>query len=75
MRLNYYRTIAAKNLSAKTAHISKLTEAAWLQDARTPRDRRARIRELFRSYQQAGDAIIMGKLTTLAGEPTRGRRK
>ena len=35
------KSTAARNLAEKTAHISKLTEAAWIQDARTPRDRRA----------------------------------
>ena len=53
------KSTAAKKLSEKTTHISKLTEAAWIQDVRTPRDRRARTRELFRSYQQAVDAIVM----------------
>ena len=43
------KSTAAKNLSEATAQISKLTEAAWIQDARTPRDRRARISELFRN--------------------------
>ena len=65
------KSTAAKNLSEKTAHISKLTEAAWIQDARTPRDRRARIRELFRSYQRAVDAIIMLRAFRKEGVPHR----
>lgn len=51
--------------------MTRLTEAAWIQDARTPRDRRARIRELFRSYQRAVDAIIMLRAFRKEGVPHR----
>ena len=53
------KSTAARNLSKTSLHISKLTEAAWIQDARTARDRRNRIRELFRQYQSAVTHIVM----------------
>ena len=53
------KSTAARNISEKTAHISKLTEAAWIQDVRTARDRRERTLSLFRSYAAAVDAIVM----------------
>ena len=53
------KSSAARNMSKKTLHISKLTEAAWIQDARTARDRRDRTRELFRQYQSAVTHIVM----------------
>ena len=53
------KSTAAKKLSRKTIHISKLTEAAWIQDARTAKTRRDKTLELFREYQRAVDSIIM----------------
>lgn len=53
------KSTAARNLSQSAVHISKLTEAAWIQDTRTPRDRRQKTRDLFGSYQQAVSSIIM----------------
>ena len=53
------KSTAAKSLSRTTLHISKLTEAAWIQDARTARDRRDRTLELFRQYQRAVKQIVM----------------
>ena len=53
------KSTAAKRLSKKTLHISKLTEAAWIQDVRTARDRRDRTQELFRQYQSAVTHIVM----------------
>ena len=53
------KSTAAKRLSEKTAHISKLTEAAWIQDVRTARDRRDQTLALFRSYTAAVDSIVM----------------
>lgn len=53
------KSTAARNLSPSAVHISKLTEAAWIQDTRTPRERRRKTRELFSSYQQAVSSIIM----------------
>lgn len=53
------KSTAAKNLSKTALHISKLTEAAWIQDARTARDRRDRTLELFRQYRNAVTQIVM----------------
>ena len=53
------KSTAAKNLSKTALHISKLTEAAWIQDARTARDRRDRTLELFKQYQRAVSQIVM----------------
>lgn len=50
---------AARNLSATTIHISKLTEVAWIQDTRTPAARRAATLELFTDYRRAVTAILM----------------
>lgn len=52
------KSTGAKKLSKTTAHISKLTEAAWIQDMRSARDRRDKTQELFREYRKAVDAII-----------------
>ena len=66
------KSTSAKNLSETRVHISKLTEAAWIQDERTPRNRRRRTLELFRDYQQAVDAIIMLRaFRGKAGPPNR----
>ena len=65
------KSTAAKNLPQTTAHISKLTEAAWIQDARTPRDRRDRVRTLFREYRNAVDAIMMLRAFRKEGVPHR----
>ena len=53
------KSTAARRLSATTAHISKLTEAAWIQDVRSARARSLKTLELFRQYREAVDAIIM----------------
>ena len=53
------KSTAAKKISEDTAHISKLTEAAWIQDARTARDRREQTLALFRNYTAAVDSIVM----------------
>ena len=53
------KSTAAKGLSNRTMHISKLTEAAWIQDVRSARDRRERTLSLFRDYTAAVDSIIM----------------
>ena len=65
------KSTAARNLSESTAHISKLTEAAWIQDARMPRDRRERVRTLFREYRNAVDAIMMLRAFRKEGVPHR----
>lgn len=53
------KSTAAKNLSKSALHVSKLTEAAWIQDVRTARDRRDRTLELFMQYQSAVTQIVM----------------
>ena len=53
------KSTAAMSLSKISVLISKLTEAAWIQDARTPRERRRRTLELFRAYRQAVSHIVM----------------
>jgi len=53
------KSTAAQRLSETTAHISKLTEAAWIQDVRSARTRREHTIELFEEYCAAVDAIVM----------------
>ena len=53
------KSTAAKSMSKRTLHISKLTEAAWIQDARTAKARREHTLKLFRQYQRAVGQIIM----------------
>ena len=53
------KSTAAKTLSPTTVHISKLTEAAWIQDTRTPTARRQATLELFASYQRTVTSILM----------------
>ena len=53
------KSTAAQGLSETSAHISKLTEAAWIQDVRSARPRRERTLELFDKYRAAVDAIVM----------------
>ena len=53
------KSTAARRLSERTLHISKLTEAAWIQDVRSARQRRSRTLELFKNYRDAVDAIVM----------------
>ena len=53
------KSTAARNLSSTSVHISKLTEAAWIQDVRTPRARRDALLNLFREYREAVSAILM----------------
>ena len=61
------KSTAAKSLSTSVVHISKLTEAAWIQDARTPKARRDQTLALFREYQSAVSEIIM--LRAFRGAP------
>jgi len=48
----------AKSLRDETLHISKLTEAAWIQDCRTATKRRKHTHHLFREYCNEVDAIV-----------------
>ncbi len=53
------KSTSAKNLSERTIHISKLTEAAWIQDLRSASDRRDRMVGLIDEYCDAVDSIVM----------------
>lgn len=53
------KSTAAKRMSKTALHISKLTEAAWIQDARTAKARRDHTLKLFRQYKRAVTQIIM----------------
>lgn len=53
------KSTAARRMSATTAHISKLTEAAWIQDVRSAKTRQIKTLELFRLYRAAVDSIVM----------------
>ena len=53
------KSTAARKLSRTTLHISKLTEAAWIQDARTAKARRELTLRLFREYKRAVGQIII----------------
>lgn len=59
MRKLSLKSTAARNLSETTVHISKLMEAAWIQDVRTPSARRDAMLTLFREYREAVSAILM----------------
>jgi hypothetical protein len=48
----------AKSLREATLHISKLTEAAWIQDCRTATKRREHTFRLFREYCAEVDVIV-----------------
>lgn len=67
------KSTAAKDLRETYAHISKLTESAWIQDQRTATGRRNRMRELFRQYQEAVSAIIMLRAFRTAPDPVPDR--
>ena len=53
------KSTSAKNLSETRVHISKLTEAAWIQDLRRAQERRNQTLSLFNDYTNAVDAIVM----------------
>ena len=53
------KSTAAQRLSHTSVHISKLTEAAWIQDMRTAKQRRERTLALFRDYINAVDSIMV----------------
>jgi len=64
------KSTAAKNLSKTSVHISKLTEAAWLQDIRKASDRKRGTVELFRAYRKAvSHIIVLRAFRDVAGEP------
>ena len=56
------KSTAAKNLRVRTLHISKLCEAAWIQDARSASHREEKTKELFAEYTATVHAIIQLRL-------------
>ena len=52
------KSTMAKSLRAETLHISKLTEAAWIQDCRSATKRQSLTFELFDAYCNEVDAIV-----------------
>jgi len=52
------KSTKAKSLRKNALHISKLTEAAWIQDCRTAEKRREYTHRLFRQYCKEVDAIV-----------------
>lgn len=56
------KTTAAKNLRVGTLHISKLCEAAWIQDMRSAALREDATKRLFADYTGAVDSIIQLRL-------------
>lgn len=53
------KSTAAAALKPHMVEISKLTEGAWIQDARRQADRRDRIVELFKEYRTVTDGIVI----------------
>lgn len=58
---HYYslKTTAAKNLRHDYFHISKLTEAAWVQDQRSASGRQQKTLEMFREFRSQVESIFM----------------
>jgi Type II site-specific deoxyribonuclease len=52
------KSSAAAAMSRQKLHISKLCEAAWIQDMRSAAQREARTKELFGDYTHLVDSII-----------------
>lgn len=50
---------SAKDMKRQSIHISKLTEAAWIQDERTQGGRRNRLVQLFAEYRKATTSIVI----------------
>ena len=56
------KSTAAASLRVGSLHISKLCEAAWIQDARGPARREDETKRLFAAYTDAVDSIIQIRL-------------
>jgi hypothetical protein len=56
------KSTAAANLRVGTLHISKLCEAAWIQDMRRADQREQETKRLFAEYTDAVDSIIQLRL-------------
>lgn len=63
------KATAAKDIKPHTLHISKLSEAAWIQDTRRQVDRRDAIVNLFREFRECTDSIIMLRCFRYDGPP------
>lgn len=61
---------AAKSIRRDWIHISKLTEAAWIQDARTQTGRHEKLLELFSDYRDATDSIMMLRCFSPSSSPS-----
>lgn len=59
------KSSSARDIREDRLHISKLTEAAWIQDTRRQRDRQQSIITLFQDYRAATDAIVMLRIFPL----------
>lgn len=60
------KSTKAKSIRKNTLHISKLTEAAWIQDCRTAALRQTRTFDLFKEYCKEVDGIIQLRYFTEA---------
>ncbi len=56
------KSTSAANLRARSLHISKLCEAAWIQDMRRADQREQETKRLFEEYTAAVDSIIQLRL-------------
>lgn len=50
---------SAKGMKRDSIHISKLTEAAWIQDERTQAGRRTHLLDLFEEYRDSTTSIVV----------------
>jgi hypothetical protein len=50
---------SAEDMKPNKVHISKLTEGAWIQDARQQVVRRSRLEQLFQEYQSSTSSIFI----------------
>lgn len=53
------KSTSAKGIRRDLVEISKLTEAAWIQDTRRINDRRDSIVDLFKRYRDSTDSIVI----------------
>ncbi len=53
------KATAAQRMREDVVHISKLTEAAWIQDARRKADRHRKLLSVFAEYRDTTDAIVL----------------
>jgi Type II site-specific deoxyribonuclease len=62
------KATAARDIREEWVHISKLTEAAWIQDTRREADHRAKLVELLTDYRRETDSIVMLRCFRDGGE-------